>query len=55
MILTGGSFMEVLIVLIIILIIAIKEQIGIHKHKKETEEEVQQFRNQMKKLKDILH
>ena len=39
--------MEVLIVLIIILIIAIKEQIGIHtyihKHKKETEEEVQQI------------
>ena len=51
--------MEVLIVLFIILLIAIKEQIDIHtyihNHKKETEEEVQQFREHMRKLKDILH
>lgn len=51
--------MEVLIVLIFILIIAIKEQIDIHtyihNHKKETKEEVQQFKEQMQKLKDILH
>lgn len=50
--------MEAIIILFFILLIAIKEQIDIHsyihKHKKETEE-VQQFKDQMQKLKDILH
>ena len=46
-------------ILFIVLLIAIKEQIDIHtfihKHKKETEEDIQQFRNKIQKLKDILH
>ena len=51
--------MTAFIILFIVLLIAIKEQIDIktynHNHKKETQEEVQQFKEQMQKLKDILH